>query len=1612
MENNIADTKLIDSTGACATLSANSLTGYKITEKNDAFERQQEVSKARKIAVQRMIEQQRHNSEENTKQEDTDPTVTLVPFLNTNMERDSWAICSRINCMFLERRFKKEIESYLTTERANNIGNINEARGTSNAENVQSAEQTAAQNSDTTVTQVVTASGETVQEIYTEGKAVYDRFSLIQDTMLDTYRYIADTSVDDMMAAQNLNISATFPYAMKGDEAFSYISDYTRQFLQDAAIQEFLKALKIEQNDDFTALTGYMVRAAACAATGNKEYSAKSKSTDWKPRNVYIGATAGLPGDNQIHSIFLKTDESNVTEKIESVVRCCIQFGILGLQMYSAQTIYDILSDSTESFTAENVIQIPNDYPKERLTPNVNTSLFLLDPYYRKDNVSIVDIENYKRNCINDVRYCTFAYMRLVIYWLCRLVLRHALPTMTTDILRDLSKLQFDITETQKQYTGTGEMLTKTSSGNLMSVQKYVDFYSKGVGQVDAGKMWTAIILASSSGDKTILKLIDNREYGSLNSIIQSCATVNANIDPKDNPGLIAIRKIVLALVGQQVIDSMSALGISQSLPANAYSRDELQRLYLKASQDPKQFIPHSFHDMIVNDARGRMLRAFPTFYMCFIDEGRQIGFWKLHDNFYNTSSIQEITISKSRKIPADTCEIVMSNFYNSYTTEQEDYIKTQVATLDQAWNSIFSPSEYFKDQEVYRRNKPMEIKLRLRQGARIHVRLGYGNNAAMIPPLFNGVITEVDSKEAVHIVAQGDGWELMNPIQIDKQAHNLSHSEDWLDSFDNADTPLQHATALFNTMGGVISEIAREQLHLNLGPRNPFGIVHFGDPDFKTFVKCGEACQNLYEAMSKPIFGGNIDVKNEQYDNWVSNDVPQITFDLFQKTPWDVLNICKSISPDFKLAVIPWNFRSTVFMGMPHYYYCYDYFKDVDGTVKEKRKPFEQWHIYTGENDIIGNGVKATARDMYNVAMGMYTVCESLNIESQETVGPLFADWDIYPESQRTMIVDTSLLGKGPAFIGTITNSIAQRLENNFNLFDDTGAVTNHKKVAWRSTASKLREGVQDMYAGDLILFGDPSIKPQDRFYMSDQYTGIMGQALAKEVVYHLSGETGFITTVSPDCVAVVNDNNELIKTMAMERIGGIGSVFSGIMEPFADDAKYYFGMGAAGLTGYLSASMIGNAASKVSAAAQPAIQSALSWLKGNFSSIRTASAKFGASSALSLLKVTPWIRAAMTIGGVLILPYVNAFLEQELKNYKVIQIFPLKKFGYVYTAGFEGARGTVYGSPTWEDRGSLGDIFDYIEDKCPILGTVSEFLFNDEVKNLAKKYQRDNGIINADGSSADMQVKYGAFAAHLAGDDFTYQSTNYRSQQLTPRATVDNPTTFKATINHYAMKNINNYQSDPKLKNNKLISQDSRLKPYLNEQFFLIVHDDPGLETGDYSSGNYAQEETLLIDGKKYRTKFIHCSDDNGNPVIDIPLLNQDAINILYEIVRRAKGYMPSANTTDPNENWEITKNSYLVLKSALRVGDQTSAGSTGFTFIIAATDDRSQRALKAALTSLNAEIKSDEAKALGLQQTVFSYQERANREVAVFVNPPKQQEEQNKNIEQQTEEEGAER
>lgn len=1621
MEGGIGETKLTDVTGACVTVKPAQGSTLQATASNDTYNKQAQTARDIRLGVIKLKEELRKDGEENIKQ---NPKVEM-PFMalvNLTMERDSWSVCDNIQGMFLEKRFLQEIKTYENTNAAATAGNVNETRGTGSTTNTDAADKESEGGE-----VVQTENQQNKQVVHTEGSYIFNQQEKAIQAAEEFYKWLSTKTIEQTIP--NMAVSAgvfleTGPVISNG-QVFSIIKTAVVAWLGLSEVQDFLSALYVDINNKFVDLVQNIVCAAACVSGARKEFSGAESSDDWKPDCNFVGVQLGTSqnagGSNEV---LWPKDKSKQKECFNVIVKHSLEFSIYRFKMLTDQELYAAIYKGEEA-------AIEKPYTDNIEEGNVNYSHFLLDPGYRTATVEL--IEEYKGKCITSMAYATYAYLRLLFYWLCRLVYLRVFPNFSTDIARSHAQHEISVQNTTKSLLGesNAEVMVKGTGDRLVSLRKHIDFFSKNMHTVDSGKIWTAAILTSSEGDASILKAIEDRNYDALNAIIETCAAPTSKFSPINNQGALTIRKMTLALVGLGVMSRETA-GSSQTTVAIPSNQDTINKLYLEAADDPTTYIPHSFHDMIVSDARGRMLRAFPTFFMTFIDEGREIGFWKLHDNFYNVNAISSIEVVKSRKLPADTCIITMSNFFNSFATEDEDYIRTVIAPLHDAYNSIFSPKEYFQEQEVARSIKPPEPKLRLRPGARLHVRMGYGNNADMLPIVFNGVIAEVSSEATVQIVAQGDGIELLNPINIDKEAHNLPNEDDFFgySAATNAISPLQLATAMFTIHGGLLNEQLRKRLKFNLTPRNPFGIVHFGDPDFKSFCKTGECCQNLYEMTTKPMYGGSI---NDLFSNSYNfKDITRITFDLFQKTPWDVLNICKSISPDAKLAVVPFMVRSTVFMGMPHYYYAYDYYIDEDNVAKEKRKPFEQWHIYTAEQDIIGNGVVATTRDVKTVAMGLYQICETFNSKSQQRVGPLYADFDIYSDCQRTMVVDTSLLGKGPPFVGTITNYFSTWGCDLFSgqggidaLFDDTGPVASHKKIAWRATASKLRESVMDMYAGDLVVIGDASVKPQDRFFMSDKYSCMHGQCLVKEVVHRLSVENGFTTTISPDCIAVVNDKAELLKYESMNRIGGLCAMSATTAEELNDSTSWlsvaartvaYAGIGLAttGAVGLLTTRAIKQAAtfimqhSPMFATATGTVLGGMGKVVqtiGNFVSrapsilgrVGTSIAARGASMMLAggaagatgagviaggiLGTISLPIIAATTIASALIMPLLNSWVAEQLRNYKVITIYPIKKFGYAYTAGFEGARGTVYGSPTWGDRGSFGDVLDYMQEEYPIVSSVLGFLASDEVGDLAKKYQKDNAIIGSDGEPVVAEEEYNKMMAHLAGAPSSYFSNSYRSNQIVPRAGTSTPVAFTNAYNHYKKLDTKNWKND--LGDNVFIPNDTRLRPYIKEQFLTIVHVEPGTPV----DGQKVTDENVTVNGKTVRLKAIHTVDGKGNAVVDIPFLHRDAIHILYEIIKRAKKKMPPANSQDPQEYWEQNKNDHIALKSALRVGDRTSMGATGFTFVLQATADNSKRALKSAIEEFHQETKSYEGNPC-ISSDIFEYKQQDNGEVSVVV------------------------
>ena len=672
------------------------------------------------------------------------------------------------------------------------------------------------------------------------------------------------------------------------------------------------------------------------------------------------------------------------------------------------------------------------------------------------------------------------------------------------------------------------------SDGNKTAMKGYKKQLDQLKVPVCYGNWFMPLFLAASDSEQ-MYQMLKQENYDGLNAYTASVMQPSSNVF-NDVKMSATLRKMILGLVATKFIKGTGELDKKISAVGDTMSNYVEEEIYIEAAQNPIAYMMHSFYDMVMNDKRGRMCRAFPSFYMMFIDEGREIGLWKLHDNFYNVSAISEIQISKSRKIAADTAQITMSNMFNNYTTsEATTKITDQVYNLKDAYNSIFSPRIYYLQEEARREKQTVSDTVTLRPGIRLHLRMGYGSDASTLPIVFNGCIAEVGVNDIVSIVAQGDGVELMNPILTVLDADQVQGADDILQNnivmhwFQKGATPRNILTSLLTTRGGVLQSFIYSITQGRFFNRNPYGIAHFGDPQFKEIFPSGEVSQNIYEASgSAPTFGTEdhkdkrLDDQNKETSTQLSKDyamstTPKLSSHLYGKSYWDIMSLCVGVSPDYVASVIPFGVRSSIFYGLPHYYAAYDYEKK-DGNIVEKRKPFQQYHTYNSYTDILQNNIKASEKDVKTCAVGVYTWTSAGSHENTKRVGPLWVDFEIYPEKQKTMTVDTMLLSKG---------CVAGNVIPFVNHFLDKTADLGGEELAWRITATALRDAVKEMYVGELIVLGDPTVKPYDRIYIDDIYESMNGACDVEAVVHNFSVQSGFITSVYVDAIAAIDDNH-----------------------------------------------------------------------------------------------------------------------------------------------------------------------------------------------------------------------------------------------------------------------------------------------------------------------------------------------------------------------------------------------------------------------------------------------------------------------------------------------------
>lgn len=540
----------------------------------------------------------------------------------------------------------------------------------------------------------------------------------------------------------------------------------------------------------------------------------------------------------------------------------------------------------------------------------------------------------------------------------------------------------------------------------------------------------------------------------------------------------------------------------------------EVEKASLVNNLNPDEIFPGMMTDLVEYDMRMRLARAFPTFQMFIVDEGRWMSNYRLWDNLYGFQALQSIDVYKSRKIAADTAVIRMTNIYSNLTarTMDSNYGEHDYKFWD---NLVFgNPNE-----SLLEARQELLSSLLLQTGARVHLRLGYGGVANELPVVFNGTITEMNADEMVELVCQGDGVELGNVISGDPDDTNKS-------LFTGLTEPRDLICELLTSKGNWFKDVINNVSGGKLFKDNPLGIQHFGQPageavtggnlslfNFFKDPEYGEAAQNIYSSNGLATFNQWTYADGEDIPlDWASTPISKwgqpgdemnIEVPLYNNTTWDITQTLAACSPDYIAAVHPFEMRSTLFFGKPYwglshrYDSRYEYSESGGGWIRyqdyEHRKPYSQFHFYDSYADIVSNNIKASEEGVYTVVIGNY--------DGGQTQ-PIYADKDIRFDKQKTAVVDVEIVGKWPG----IDFWTSEKQATNF-------------------VASTLRDYIKDMYKGSLIVTGDPSVKPHDMCYMNDAMFDMNGSFNVKAVTHHFSHETGFITAIEPDVVAVTDD-------------------------------------------------------------------------------------------------------------------------------------------------------------------------------------------------------------------------------------------------------------------------------------------------------------------------------------------------------------------------------------------------------------------------------------------------------------------------------------------------------
>jgi hypothetical protein len=178
-------------------------------------------------------------------------------------------------------------------------------------------------------------------------------------------------------------------------------------------------------------------------------------------------------------------------------------------------------------------------------------------------------------------------------------------------------------------------------------------------------------------------------------------------------------------------------------------------------------------------------------------------------------------------------------------------------------------------------------------------------------------------------------------------------------------------------------------------------------------------------------------------------------------------------------------------------------------GNIFGRYRPFRNYHWFDSRHHILKNNIRTNIDGTFNEV-------EVLYFEDEDDIGNI-----IDAESLHNNVGALSQ-GERGVFACKLDENIPEEYIRSYRE-EFPSCVT--EMMAKRYAQGLFARLLRDTYKGDLIVLGEPTLKPYDIAYLSDTSINMTGPIEVEAVEHIFNRDHGFISIITPDLCVDIND-------------------------------------------------------------------------------------------------------------------------------------------------------------------------------------------------------------------------------------------------------------------------------------------------------------------------------------------------------------------------------------------------------------------------------------------------------------------------------------------------------